>query len=107
MVCGRKPCGVVAGGLDWHSLDHVMWQEADYLGEDFGPDEQGQWPHIDPEPYPIRPLDDADTLQWTARDCGLQVNCVPYPVRPLDHSQWTARDCCLQLNCVTLSRSPS
>mmetsp|Transcript_26334 Transcript_26334/g.69159 ORF Transcript_26334/g.69159 Transcript_26334/m.69159 type:complete len:352 (-) Transcript_26334:36-1091(-) len=33
----------------------------DAFGEDFKPDENGQWPPVDPEPYTLRPLaDDAD-----------------------------------------------
>ena len=29
-------------------------QDPDYLPDDFGPDEAGNWPPIDPEPYPVR-----------------------------------------------------
>ncbi|EKX40636.1 hypothetical protein GUITHDRAFT_154040 [Guillardia theta CCMP2712] len=45
----------------------------DNFPDDFGPDEEGNWPVIDPEPYPIRPLDPAvEDEKWFSRSCAAQ-----------------------------------
>jgi len=45
----------------------------DNFPEDFGPDEEGNWPAIDPEPYSIRAIDPAvEEDKWFSRSCAVQ-----------------------------------